>query len=126
MAVSLFRQLSLATAIVFLTSNSTYQLVIGLYGSNLCCQFYWKVKPMVDGTNNFVQVFNEGSILVVFCLSFAFTEGVPDPVARFKYGWFFLYSIYMNLAVNFSIIISVILSLSYAYLKQRYSWYLFG
>jgi hypothetical protein len=55
---------------------------------------------MTDNINNFVQVFNEISILIIFCFSFAFTMGEPDPMIRFKYGWFFLYSLYGNLAVN--------------------------
>lgn len=82
MAVSLFRQLALAFTMVHIRSNSAFQLMIGLYTSNLLCGYYWRVKPMFDGLNNFVQVFNELCILVIFCFSFAFTEGVPDPVQR--------------------------------------------
>lgn len=80
---------------------------------------------MIDGMNNFVQVFNELAILVVYCFAFTFTEGVGDPVMRYTYGWWFLYSMYINLFVNGSIITYFITKKVYELIKLRWSWHLF-
>ena len=80
---------------------------------------------MFDGINNFIQVFNELCILIVFCFSFAFTEAVPDPVVRFSYGDWFLYAIFFNLSVNASILLYQILALIKKHVVRRYNWFLF-
>ena len=72
------------------------------------CQFFVRIFPMTDRMNNSIQIFNEWSLLTFAILLFNFTEYNPDPAFRFQLGWYFIYMIYFNLAVNGCIILSAL------------------
>lgn len=64
---------------------------------------------MIDQVNNGVQLFNEWTILTCCIFLFNFTDYCPLPAVRFEMGWWFLYFIYFNLAVNVTLIIVLII-----------------
>lgn len=104
----LFRRCLFAMNAVFFGYSAIVQLAISLYAQQYLCQFFVSVMPMVDGPNNFVQIFNEWSILTLVIFNFNFTDYVPDPAVRYEYGWMFVYQIYFLLAVNGVIIFTII------------------
>ena len=48
--------------------------------SMMLLSYYISVKPMKDGINNFIQIFNEVAVLVFEVSLFLFTNYVPDPL----------------------------------------------
>jgi len=59
---------------------------------------------MVDWVNNTVQMFNEWCLLCSCIFLFNFTEYCPYAKMRYELGWWFLYFLYFNLAINVIII----------------------
>ena len=42
-------------------------------------------------------------------MMFNFTDYVPNPEERYKFGWLFLYIIYFNVGVNLVIVVALII-----------------
>jgi hypothetical protein len=62
-AVLLTRKFVMVNDAVFMGFSPIAQVAVALYSSQLVAQFLVRVKPMVDGLNNFIQIFNELCIL---------------------------------------------------------------
>ena len=60
---------------------------------------------MVDGANNFIQVFNELVILLCTWYLFLWTDYVPNPEDRYNFGAQFLYIIGFNFVVNIAFLV---------------------
>ena len=104
----LIRRAIMVTNAVFFGISPLMQIAICIYTSQLMCQFFVRIFPMIDRMNNFIQIFNEWSLLTFGILLFNFTEYNPDPAFRFQLGWYFIYLIYFNLSINGCIIISAL------------------
>ena len=67
---------------------------------------------MIDSINNFIHIFNEAVILVSVWSLFLFSNYVPDPEKRHKYGWNFLYVLAFNFTVNLVVLTWIIIDLT--------------
>ena len=76
---------------------------------------------MVDGTNNFIQVFNEVIILVCTWYLFLFTEYVPNPVDRHLFGQGFIYLIGFNCTINILLLIFLLCKSIKAAIKTKFA-----
>ena len=76
--------------------------------------YYLANMPMIDRTNNFVQVFNEACILLSIWLMFLFTDYVPDPQLRLDFGeklkWFLIANVAINVILLFGGLIAQVIS----------------
>ena len=67
--------------------------------------YYLANMPMVDRSNNFVQVFNEACILCAIWLMLLFTDYIPDPQLRLDFGeklkWFLICIVAVNVILLF-------------------------
>ena len=81
--------------------------------------FYLGGKPMIDGPNNFIQIFNECIICFVIVSMVVFTNFIPSPVDRYNYGWYLLYFIGASVCVNMIILAVNITKIVYMAIKKR-------
>ena len=79
----ILRRFCFAYVIGQVTSDIVTQVMcIDTMSMMLLC-YYISVKPMKDGINNFIQIFNEVAVLVAEVSLFLFTNYVPDPLQRY-------------------------------------------
>ena len=102
--VFMLRRLAFAYTICHLDSTITVQILIIDGMSTALLYFYVGSWPMVDSINNYTQIFNELIILVCTWSLFLFTDYVPDPKLRHKFGEVFIYILALNLIVNLMIL----------------------
>ena len=74
---------------------------------------------MIDGPNNFIQIFNECIICFVIISMVVFTNFIPNPVDRYNYGWYLLYFIGASVCVNMIILVVNITKIVYMAIKKR-------
>ena len=72
--------------------------------------YYLANMPMIDRTNNFIQVFNEVVILIAIWSMFLFTDYVADPSTRLLFGEGFKFTIIFNVIVNLAILVYTVVS----------------
>ena len=60
---------------------------------------------------DYLAIFNEAILLVISYLLFLYTEYVPDPEMRYKFGNIMLYLLYINFGVNLLLLIFEIMRL---------------
>ena len=70
--------------------------------------YFVVATPMIDRTNNFIHIFNETIILLCIWMLFLFTDYTAEAERRHTYGTYFLYVIALNFAVNFLVLLWVI------------------
>jgi len=73
---------------------------------------------MHDRLNNFVQLFNEWSILTITILTYTFVI-IPSVEVRYELGWVWIYALIFNMAVNGFVIVTVIFQKIYGLMYQR-------
>ena len=81
--------------------------------------YYVGSSPMVDFLNNFTQIFNELIILVSCWSLFLFTNYVPDPRLRHKFGKGFIYLLGFNVIVNLILMVYVLCKKAKLALKSK-------
>ena len=59
-----------------------------------------KVMPYEERLLNFMELFNEGSLLVCSYTLLVFTEYVEDPHMRSEIGWFYAFIVSLNFVIN--------------------------
>jgi hypothetical protein len=57
-------------------------------------------KPFVDQKMNYLDVFNESTIMAIAYLTVPFSDIMMDPVFKFDIGWTVLYIFMANLFIN--------------------------
>ena len=116
--VFLMRRLAFAYTICHIDRNITIQVFILDCMSTCVLCYYLSVRPMENAINNFVHIFNEIAILTCIWSLFLFTNYVPDPVLRHKFGWWYLYFLAFNFFVNFIVLIYSLITLIIRDLKR--------
>ena len=80
------RRLAFACVIGQVHWTIVYQiLVLDIVSTLLLCYFV-AARPMVDGINNVIQVFNESVVLICIQSMFLFTNYVGDSQTRYDMG----------------------------------------
>jgi hypothetical protein len=57
-------------------------------------------EPMDGYIFDFLVIFNEAVLLLASYLLFLYTEYVPDPELRYKFGNIMMYLLYFNFSLN--------------------------
>lgn len=65
---------------------------------------------MTDIVNNFIQIFNEAVVLTSQWLMFLFTDYVDSPETRYTFGWYFLYFLAADVALNVLVLLYILSS----------------
>ena len=99
------RRLIFAFNIENVQETIVYQVFIADTLSTLLLAYYITIRPMVDGINNFIQIFNEFVVLCAIEMMFLFTLYVGEPEIRYQFGFYFIYLLGFNLAVNLIVLI---------------------
>jgi hypothetical protein len=60
--------------------------------------------PFEADSFDFLGCLNEGIFLICCYMMFLYTDYVPNPSIRYEFGSYFLYMLYVNLAVNLLIL----------------------
>lgn len=60
--------------LVFVTQSLVMQVMIADFAILAMLVFYTSNRPMKDGLNNFVQIFNETAIILLLQTLFVFTD----------------------------------------------------
>jgi uncharacterized protein YhhL (DUF1145 family) len=78
------------------------------------------VKPFELPLLNYLEIFNEYSILLATYHLFCFTGFVPDPEYQYQMGWSIIVFTILNMAVNvFIMLYKTIMSLKIAFFKIK-------
>lgn len=96
----LYRRLIYAAAVSLLQFSIVLQVLVSISVSLFMLCYFVVWKPMESKVYNFLAIFNEALLLVMFYLSLLFTDYVGDPELRYKFGAHFLNLMYANVAVN--------------------------
>ena len=96
----LFRRFLFALTAVYLGSSIVAQVYLVHYASLSLLIYMMLILPMENEVHNGVQIFNESILLLLTGMLFLFTEFVGDPIMRYRVGWWLIYIIVFNLAVN--------------------------
>ena len=89
-------------------------MVIDFLCMFLLC-YYVTVLPMIDGLQNFIQIFNEAIVTLTVVSLFLFTDYVDDPEVKYQFGLYFTVVVGFNIGVNLIILITnVILQIKIA------------
>ena len=99
-AVVLLRRLIMAITITFLRFNLVTQVLCGVHSSLLMFSFLVIVRPFDTHLKNYLEYVNEGIVLVMSYVGFLFSDYVESPVARYKFGFFYISLIGLGLIFN--------------------------
>lgn len=92
--------------------------------STLLLVFFVRVGPMTDRVNNGIQVINEAFVLASVWLMFHYTEYVGEPETRYDLGYYFMYFIAVDIALNvllllFNILKKIFLAIRNAFFRSK-------
>jgi signal transduction histidine kinase len=62
------------------------------------------IKPFTEKQLNFVQMLNECFLLLSVYMMFLFCDFVPDEATRYRFGWYFVYLVFIIFGANMLII----------------------
>ena len=71
--------------------------------------YYITVLPMVDGLQNFIQIFNEAIVTLAVVSVFLFTDYVDDPEVKYQFGFYFTGVVGFNVGINIIVLITNII-----------------
>ena len=77
-------------------------------GSLLMLAFISMWMPMQEKINNYLEIMNESTFLILTYLNFLFTDFVANIDMRYNVGWIFLGVLGLNVGINFVVIIAII------------------
>jgi hypothetical protein len=63
--------------------------------------YFVQCRPVETFSENLIEIVNEISILLLFIMSFLFTDFVPDVDMRYSLGWVFLGIAFASIGANF-------------------------
>ena len=75
------------------------------------------VMPFEDPLLNYMELFNESSLLVTSYFLLTFTDFVPEPETRYTIGWVFSGVVALNLIVNWIILFTRLAKQIIAFVK---------
>lgn len=86
--------------------NPTFQLTISSLFSFLILSFLVRIKPFETKTDNFLEILNESTHLLLSYLNYLFTDFIIDIDTKSMIGWLFIGIIGFNIGINFLVIFS--------------------
>jgi hypothetical protein len=95
------RRLLYALSIVYGGSLVGIQLLAQVLMSLLQLCYLVSVRPFTEPQDNSLEIFNEGSILLILTCSLPFATGAGSVVAVFNFGYLVIGLILFNIGVNF-------------------------
>ena len=104
--IFLLRRLSIAVAIVFLRDYIVFSvLIIAHISLGMIC---WLAdeRPYDARYKNNLEIANEFLVLILSYFGFLFTDYVPSPVLRYKFGYFYIALLALGLLLNLSTMVS--------------------
>mmetsp|Transcript_19233 Transcript_19233/g.18374 ORF Transcript_19233/g.18374 Transcript_19233/m.18374 type:complete len:268 (+) Transcript_19233:676-1479(+) len=105
----LLRRLILSLTIMYFDSDLVLQLgvTVGFSLGYLC--FLFLFQPFMTRLLNFLEIFNEFTILTSLYFCFTFTGYIPLAEDRYTIGWAFSSFVFLNVALNFAFIVFTML-----------------
>ena len=70
----------------------------------MCMYLQW-YRPFADNFLNHIEAFNEATMLALTYFLFCFTDFVPDAETRYKLGFAYIATSFVNLAVHMVIML---------------------
>ncbi len=86
-------------------------------GLSICVlSFLIRVRPMSTDLLNFVEIYNEFTYLFCLYMSYYFTDFAETYMHQYEFGFFYIYFILLNLAVNLLVLISIVTKDGYLFI----------
>ena len=79
--------------------------------------YSFHIQPFSDNKQNYLDIFNEATILLMSYANIPYSDYTLDPELKFKIGWIMVASMLLNLALN--ILFIMILSLLKIFIKFK-------
>ena len=87
----------------------------------MCIYLLW-YRPFAENFLNYIEAFNETTILALTYFLFCFTDFVPDAETRYKLGFAYIVTSFVNLVVHMGIMLrSSSVKIRQACLKFHYN-----
>jgi hypothetical protein len=123
----LVRRLVLASSVVFLGRSQSAQLILTIITGFILIRYICKVKPMNSPILNYLEVFNEVTLLTTTVFLTAFTDYTPNPQpeksvekeTREKMGWLIIAVTSLYIAINLLFIVQGILKGIWVQLSKK-------
>jgi hypothetical protein len=102
----MLRRLSIAVAIVFLKDYIVFSVLIIAHISLAMICWLADERPYDEKYKNNLEIANEFLVLILSYFGFLFTDYVPNPVIRYKFGYFYIALLALGLLMNLSTMLS--------------------
>ena len=107
-AIFIGRRLILALSITFVP-NTAFQVQLILLSSIATFVYSCSVRPFTENSVNFMDMFNETTIMLLSYLTVPFTDYLLEAEFKYKIGWIIIAVFLTNLAINILYILLKIL-----------------
>ena len=103
--VFMIRRMIYSMVIILLVRQNYFQIQIFVFMQSMVMAFQGQVRPFAIPAHNRMDLFNETMTLLCAYGLFIFTEFVPDPEARYKFGWNVIFITLGILAFNILVLL---------------------
>ncbi|TNV87623.1 hypothetical protein FGO68_gene4551 [Halteria grandinella] len=119
------RRLLFALVITFLGDAWVIQIVLMIIHSSLLMVYLLLVQPFMLPILNYVEIFNEGCIMIASYHLLFFTDFTPEPNFQLQAGWSLIGITTINIAANMFVMLkATIHKLKFTWLKLRYKYHM--
>ena len=99
------RKIALAFVITFAQSTIVVQLTFMNFSSIILLFYVGRFRPFASDLENMLELLNEYTILVLYCIAITQTDFVPKMAGRNAMGWLIIAIISINILLNFGSIL---------------------
>ena len=99
------RRLFIAGVIVFASFFPALQVQVTLATSVITMIYSCNVKPFTDKKMNYIDMFNEWTIMLMAYATIPYSDFLADPYFKYQIGWLVLGGFLLNLFINIGFIV---------------------
>ena len=119
----LIRRIILACTIVFCDNHTYVQLFLQIGFSIFITDFFSRVRPLEEPILNYMEIYNELTILICSYLMLCFSELVENANQRIEIGWTYIMIVSLNILINWAVLIFKTLRQLWTIVKSKIDQY---
>ncbi len=122
-SIFLGRRILFVVTSIILTQSVNLQLIIQTFYSLFYIAFLIGVRPFVEPRDNYMEIFNDFSLMASMYFCYVFTDFVPDAEMRYSIGKGFNYLILFNIGCNMGLLLLGTAQTYYKLIKKLIALY---
>ena len=103
----LLRRMTLAAAVVFLFKKEYFKIQIFLWSQTIHLIYVGWTRPHIEASFNFLEKFNEFSLLLLGQMMFLMTHYMRDQEVKYEVGWLAIIVCAVLFTINFLVMVIV-------------------